>query len=332
MKIMGIDLGTSTLLACDEKGEIFLNEPSVIAISKKKEEIIAVGNKAREMIGKTHQDIEVIHPVRNGSIIDQKIFEDIVKKLMKVKVKGLFTRPKICVSIHSSTTSVEKKALYEAAMNAGIKEIYCIYEPLAATIGIGLDVSEARGNLLVNIGGGTTDVAVTSLSGIVVGDTLKIAGKAMDEAIMMHIRKKYNMLIGENTAEEIKNKIGIASLDEEKLSLEIKGRKIVDGSPMSETINSEDVYEAIIDSLKAITSKIKEVIEKTPPELISDILDGGIFLSGGVSLLKGIDKFMSETLNMKIRKVENPITCVIEGMGLILSSKEMIREVCERLQ
>jgi len=331
MKIMGIDLGTSTLLACDEKGEVFLNEPSVIAISKRKGEIIAIGNKAREMIGKTHQDIEAIHPVKNGSIIDQKIFEDVVKKLMKIRIKGLFARPKICISIHPSTTNVEKRALYEAATNAGIKEVYCIHEPLAAAIGIGLDVSEAKGNLIVNIGGGTTDVAVISLGGIVVGDTVKIAGKVMDEAIMMHVRRKYNMLIGENTAEEIKNKIGIASLDEEKLSLEIKGRKIIDGSPMSEIINSDDIYEAIIDSLKTIASKIKEVIEKTPPELISDILESGVILTGGVSMIKGIEKFISETLNMKVRKVKNPITCVIEGIGFILSSKRMIREVCEEL-
>ncbi|MCD6545852.1 MAG: rod shape-determining protein [Thermotogae bacterium] len=331
MRILGIDLGTSSLLACDEKGRIFLDEPSVIALSRRRKEIIAIGNKAREMVGKTHEDIEAIHPVKNGAITDQKIFENIVRKILKMESKVFFTKPKICISIHSGTTNVEKRALYEASVNAGVKEVYFIHETLASAIGIGMNVSEAKGILLVNIGGGTTDIAVISLGGIVIGDTLKVAGKSMDEAIMMHIRQRYNMMIGENTAEEIKNKIGIAHPDEEKLSLEVKGRKIVDGSPMAITVNSEDVYEAIFDPLKNITLRIKEVIERTPPELISDILEDGIVLTGGVSLLKGMDKFISESLNMNVKKVENPISCVIEGMGFVFGSKKLLTEICEKV-
>lgn len=331
MKILGIDLGTSSMLACDEKGRIFLNEPSVIAVSKKKGEIIALGNKAREMIGKTHEDIEAIHPVKNGAITDQKIFESIVKKILKMKYKGLLSRPRICITVHSGTTNVEKRALYEAAINAGAKEVYFIQEVLASAIGAGFNVSEAKGVLLVNIGGGTTDISIISLGGVVIGDTLKIAGKSLDEAIMMYMRQKYSMVIGENTAEEIKNKIGIAHPDEEKLSLEVKGRKIVDGSHISAIVSSEDVYEAILEPLKNITAKIKEIIEKTPPELISDILEEGVILAGGVSSMKGIHRFISESLNMKVKKIENPVTCVIEGIGFIFNSKNLLNELCEKM-
>lgn len=327
-KEIGIDLGTAnTLVTLKGKG-VVLKEPSVVAIDKKTNEIIATGYEAKEMIGRTPADIEAIQPLKDGVIADltatQLMLKNIVSKVCQRYNAG---RPRVVVGVPSGITEVEERAVEEAVLRAGAKEVFLIEEPMAAAIGAGLDVAEPTGNIIVDIGGGTTEVAVISLGGIVVSNSLRTAGDELDEDIVNYIKREFGLLIGITTAEEIKIAIGCAMPLMTELSMEIKGRDLQTGYPRSAIITSSQIQEALQNSISEIIDIIKITLEKTPPELAADIVERGVVLSGGGALIKNLDKLISQKIEMPVYIAEEPLECVVRGTGKTLLDIEKLKDV-----
>jgi rod shape-determining protein MreB len=325
-KQIGIDLGTVNVLVYVRGRGIVLQEPSMVAISIEDNKIVAVGNEARSMLGRTPEAIEVARPMRDGVIADYVVTEAMLRYFI-TKVCGRFPmfRPTVMISVPVGVTSVESRAVHDAAIQAGGKEAYLLPEPLAAALGAGMPVGTPTGNMIVNMGGGTSEAAVISLNGIVVSSSIRVGGNRVDEAIAAYIRKKYNLMIGEQTAEEIKIRIGSAlPLDEER-ALEVKGRDQVAGLPKTIEITSSEVTEAIAEPLAAIVGAVKSVLEKTPPELASDIIDRGMMLAGGGSLLRNVDRLLTQETGVPCYVAENSIACVALGAGKALDNYHIIK-------
>ncbi|MBU3811376.1 MAG: rod shape-determining protein [Candidatus Niameybacter stercoravium] len=321
---MGIDLGTANTLVFVKGKGIVVNEPSVVAIKEKTNQILAVGDEAKKMIGRTPGNIVAIRPLRDGVIADFGTTEAMIRYFIgKAYKQSLFSpKPRVIVCVPSGVTSVEKRAVEEATLKAGAKQALIMEEPMAAAIGANLRVEEPTGNMVVDIGGGTTDVAVISLGGIVASRSLRIAGDEFDEYIVSYIKKEYNLMIGERTAEQIKLTIGAAYPTGENNTMEIRGRDLVTGLPKILTITSQEVTEAIKEPVNAIVEAIKYTLEKTPPELSADIMESGIMLTGGGALLTGLDTLISLETGMPVNIAENPLDCVAQGTGLALENIE----------
>lgn len=324
---VGIDLGTATVLVYIKGKGIVLNEPSVVAINKDTNEILAVGDEARKMLGRTPSNIIAIRPLKDGVISDYDITERMLKYFIK-KTCGAhrFFRPKIVVCVPSGVTEVEKRAVREAATQAGGKGAYLIEEPIAAAIGAGLDISQPDGIMVIDIGGGTTDVAVISLGGVVVSQSVKVAGDKFDDSIIKYMRKEHKLYIGERTAEELKITIGTAYPREEVITKECRGRDLVTGLPKTIEISSKEMMEALDEPLEAICEAVHSVLESTPPELAADISNRGIIMTGGGSLLSGIDKRISERTGINAYIADDASSCVAIGTGKSLNSIELIEK------
>lgn len=328
-KDMGIDLGTAnTLVHLKGKG-IVLREPSVVAIQNDTGKVLAVGDEAKQMIGRTPGNIVAIRPMKDGVIADFDITQAMLKYFIvrAMGQKSPFMRPRVIVSIPTGCTTVEERAVREAALQGGAKEAYLIEEPMAAAIGAGLPVHEPTGNMIVDIGGGTTEVAVISLGGIVTAKSVRIAGDNMDDAIIQHLKKNYNLLIGERTAEDIKISIGSALWNGEEGFYEVRGRDLVSGLPKTIQVSRQEIQGALKETVDSIIEGIKICLEKTPPELASDIMDRGIVMAGGGALLRGLDKLISEETNMPVYVCEDPLTAVANGTGKVLENIEVLKQV-----
>ena len=320
-KDIGIDLGTAnTLIYMKSKG-IIIREPSVVAVNTKDESASYVGKEAKEIIGKTPGSIVAVRPLKNGVIADFDITTTMLAQFIKKALKGKpFSKARVTVCIPSGVTPVERRAVKDAAELAGAKKVYIIEEPMAAAIGAGLPVSEPVGNMIVDIGGGTSEVAVISMGGIVTARSIRIAGDELDNAIVGYIRRKFNMLIGERTAEEIKLKIGSAFAGDAVEKMTIRGRNLINGLPENITVTSDDIREALSDPLSKIIDAIKVTLEKTPPELAADIIEQGITLCGGGALLKGLDTLINSETGMPVYIAEYPLDCVAEGTGRVIEN------------
>ena len=317
---IGIDLGTASVLVYIKNKGIVLNEPSVVAMDKNTGNIIAVGEEARKMLGRTPGNIVAIRPMKEGVIADYEVTEKMLRYFIgKSLQRKFFFKPRVMVGVPSGVTSVEERAVKQAAISAGAKEAFLIEEPMAAALGAGLEISEPSGSMVVDVGGGTTDVAVLSLGGIVTSKSIRIGGDKFDEAIVRYMRRYHNLMIGERTAEDIKMTLGSACPDDrETTMMEIRGRDLVSGLPKNITINAKEIHEAIREPLEAILGSTKEVLERTPPELSADIMDKGIILTGGGSLLHGLDKYISNETQLPVHVAENPINCVALGTAKAL--------------
>ncbi len=326
---IGIDLGTANTLVYVKGRGIVINEPSVVAIDRDTKQIFAVGNKAKEMVGRTPGNIIAIRPLKDGVIADFDMTERLLKDFIsKATRRSGWLRPRVVVAVPSGVTEVEKRAVIDATLSAGAKDARVIEEPMAAAIGSGLPVQEPTGNMIVDIGGGTTEVAVISLGGIVSHRSIRTAGDEMDEAIIQHIRRNYNLLIGERTAEQIKAEIGSAmATDEPELTMEVRGRDLVTGLPKTVTVTSDEVREALEEPVHAILEAVKVTLEKTPPELAADIMDRGIVLAGGGSLLRGLDRLLMEETGMPVHIAEQPHTAVVMGTGLALEHFDLLQRI-----
>ena len=321
MKDIGIDLGTANVLLYIKGQGISLNEPSVVAIEKETKKAIAYGDDAFLMLGKTPGKYEAIRPMKDGVIADFDLTLMMLNHFInKVKGYSMFRKPRIIICCPTDTTEVEKNALCEAAERLGAKKVIISYEPKVAAIGVGLDITKPYGNMIVDIGGGTTDIAVLSLGDIVISKSIKIAGNLFDNDIRDYIKNKYKLLIGDKTSQNVKHQIGTVTKQEKKKTMQIKGRDLVTGLPKLITISNNDIYEALIKNINKIIESIKEVLEITPPELSADIMENGIILTGGGSLLNGMDKYFSEKLGVKITLASNPLTSVAEGTGIMLDN------------
>lgn len=327
-KDIGIDLGTANILVTLKGRGIILNEPSVVAIDVRTGEIVATGLEAKEMLGKTPEKIRAIRPMKDGVIADFTATELLLKNIIKkVNKRYSLGRPRAVVGVPSGITEVEKRAVEESVMQAGAKEVYLIEEPMAAAIGASLEVGEPSGNMIVDIGGGTTEVAVISLGGIVVSHSLRIAGDELDEDIVNYIKRELNLAIGETTAEEIKKEIGCAAPLMTDLTKEIRGRDLTSGLPKNIIVSSSQIQEAMSESIRKIIDTVKNALEKTPPELASDIMEKGIVLAGGGALIKNLDKLLSEETGMMVYVAEEPLDCVVRGTGKTLENIEKLRNV-----
>jgi rod shape-determining protein MreB len=323
---IGIDLGTASVLVYVRGKGILIREPSVVAINRETNRIMAVGEEARRMIGRTPGNIVAVRPLKDGVIADYDVTESMLKYFIeRVSPKPRLFRPQVVVCVPSGVTSVEKRAVLEAAMQAGAKHTSLIEEPMAAAIGAGLNIYEASGNMVVDIGGGTSDIAIISLGGIVVSESLRIGGDKFDEAIIRYIKKMYNLMIGERTAEEIKIQIGSAYPEGEGKSMDIRGRDLVTGLPRTIKFTSADSFQALSEPITSIIDGVKSVLERTPPELASDIVDKGVIMTGGGSLLHGFTRLLSEETGIPIHLAEDPLSCVVLGTGKILESLDGLR-------
>lgn len=332
-KDLAIDLGTANTLVYVKGKGIVSNEPSVVAVYKDNrgsKKVIAVGEEAKKMLGKTPGNIIAIRPLKDGVIADFEITEAMLKYfIQKIHNKKSYARPRIVISVPSGITPVEKRAVKESAESAGAREVYLIEEPMAAAIGVGLPITEPSGNMIVDIGGGTTEVAVISLSGIVYCNSVRVAGDKIDEAIIQYIKRKYNLLIGERTAEIIKITIGSAypNPNDDELTMEVKGRDLVGGIPKTLEISSKEIREAISEPVNAIIEAVRIALERTPPELASDIVDKGIVISGGGALLRNLDILIKEVTRLPVIIAENPLTAVAEGTGKALDEMDLLKEI-----
>ena len=318
---IAIDLGTANTLVYIKGNGIVLNEPSVVAVDQKTKKVYAVGAEAKAMIGKTPNHIVAIRPLKDGVIADFEITEVMLREFIrKAQKKRFFIRPRIVIAVPSGITEVERRAVTDSAQNAGAREVYLVAEPVASAIGVGLPVDKPSGNMVIDIGGGTTEIAVIALNGIVTDMSIRIAGDEMDEAIVLHIKKAYNLLIGDQTAEHVKMVIGSATKLKKEEEMEIKGRDLVSGIPKTLKISSAEVREALAEPVSQIVAAVKTTLEQTPPELAADIVDRGIVMTGGGSLLRGLDILLKEETNLPINVVEDPLTCVVLGCGKVLSN------------
>ncbi len=325
---LAIDLGTATTLVYVRGRGIVLNEPSVVAIEKKTEKVLAVGAEAKKMLGRTPGNIMAIRPMKEGVIADFEMAEKMLRHFItKAHNRSTFVRPRIIIGVPSRITQVEQRAVRDSAELAGAREVYLIEEPVAAAIGAGLPITEPSGNMVVDIGGGTTDIAVLSLGGIVYSESVKVAGDRMDDAIMNYVKKKYNLLIGDHMAERVKVEIGSAYPFEEKKTMMVKGRDLISGIPRTLVIDDSEIREALYEPISTIVNAIKVALENTPPELAGDIIDCGIVLTGGGSMLWGMDTRLREETGLPIITVDDPLTSVVLGVGKILDELDLLRKV-----
>ena len=328
LKDLGIDLGTANSLVYERAKGIVLREPSVVAVRKNTHEILAIGEEARQMIGRTPGDIMAIRPLRNGVIADYDLTREMLKYLIRRICRGrVFLRPRTVVSVPAGTTEVERRAVIEATISAGAREAFLIEEPVAAAIGAGLPVHEANGNMVIDIGGGTTDIAVISLGGVVTGQSVRVGGDAMDEAVARFIRRSNNLMVGERTAEEVKVSIGSAFTLPEEVTLEVRGRDYVSGLPKTIVVKSEDVREALQEPLATIVNAVRNTIERTPPELVADIMHKEIVMTGGGSLLRRIGDLIHSEIGMPVRVADDPMSCVALGTGKTLEHMDLMTRV-----
>lgn len=327
-KDIGIDLGTANILVTLKGKGIILNEPSVVAIDTSTRNILATGFEAKEMLGRTPEKIRAVRPMKDGVIADftatQLMLKNIIYKICRRYSIG---KPRVVVGVPSGITEVEERAVEEAILQAGAREVYLIEEPMAAAIGANMDIAEPSGNIIVDIGGGTTEVAVVSLGGVVVSNSIRIAGDDLDEDIVNHVKRERNLAIGETTAEQIKKEIGCAMPLMSEASMEVRGRDLSSGLPETITVTSSEIEEAMKESISKIVDVVKLTLEKTPPELASDIMEKGIVLAGGGALIKNLDKLISEKTDMPVYVAEEPLDCVVKGTGKTLEDLERLKTV-----
>ncbi len=328
-KDLAVDLGTANTLVYVKGRGIVLREPSVVAIEKESKQILAVGEEAKRMLGKTPGNIVAIRPLRDGVITDFEVTEAMLSYFIKrVHNRRSFVRPRIVVAVPSGITQVERRAVVDSAHSAGAREVYLIEQPMAAAIGAGLPVQEPVGNMIVDIGGGTTEIAVISLSGIVYSYSLRVAGDEIDEAIIQYIKRKYNLIVGERTAEKIKIALAAAHPDAVKNEeMEVKGRDIAEGVPKGVKVTSQEIMEAIVDPVNQIVDAVKESLEKIPPELSADLTERGIVLAGGGALLSGLDLLLTERTGLPVIVADDPLTCVVMGAGKVLEELTLLKKV-----
>lgn len=329
---MGIDLGTANTLVCVKDRGIVLNEPSVVAVRKGSNEVLldgkAVGIAAKEMLGKTPGNIIAVRPMRSGVIADFEVTEKMLRYFItKVHEGKQWVKPQVVIAVPSGITAVEKRAVINSAERAGARRVFLVEEPMAAGIGIGLPVTEARGSMVVDIGGGTTEIAILSLAGIVASTSLRCAGDSLDDAIVNHMRKQYNLLIGEPTAERVKITIGSVYPLEQELSMEVKGRDAMAGTPRKAIITSEEVREALLEPVRLIMAAVRSTLEQAPPEIASDLVDTGISLCGGGSQLRGLSKLIAEEIGLQAKVVDDPMTAVARGTLVFLENLELYTKV-----
>ncbi len=326
-KDIGIDLGTANVLIYVKGQGIVLNEPSVVAIDSETRKPLAVGREAHEMLGRTPGRVNAIRPLKDGVIADFEITEIMLNHFIKkINGKGFWSKPRILICCPSNITQVEKNAIKEAAVRTGAKSFLLDDEPKVAAVGAGLDISKPSGNMVIDIGGGTTDVAILSLGGIVTSESIKVAGDTFDSDIMKYIKDKYKLLVGEKTAQEIKLTIGNVFPEAKGDKMDVRGRDLVSGLPKTITISSKEIEEALKESIEVIIHAAKTVLEKTPPELSADIIDKGIVLTGGGALLQGFDKLLSQELKVPVYVAESPLTCVAEGTGIMLDNLNLVTD------
>ena len=324
---IGIDLGTANTLVYVKDRGIVLREPSVVAIQDGTKRILAVGDEAKRMLGRTPGNIVAIRPMKAGVIADFEITEAMLRYFIKkIHNRRKMVRPRIIIAVPSDITEVEKRAVKDSARHAGAREVFLIEEPMAAAIGVGLPVQEPAGNMIVDIGGGTTEVALISLAGIVFSRTVRVGGDEMDECIVQYMKRVYNLMIGERTAEEIKMTMGSAYKVEEDTSIEVKGRDMVAGLPKTLTITSEEIREALQEPVSSIVEAIRVTLEKCPPELSSDLVDRGMVLAGGGAMLRGFDKLIAEQTGLPVHIADDPLSAVAEGTGVVLNELSFIRK------
>lgn len=331
---IGIDLGTANTLVYVRGKGIIIREPSVVAMHKKSKKILAIGSEAKKMLGKTPSTILAVRPLRDGVISDFYAAERMIEYFVRIAHESpskfpKVPRPRIVIGIPSGATSVERKAVVDAAKNAGAREVHLLYEPMAAAIGAGLDVTEPRGKLIVDMGGGTSEIAVISLGGLVVNKSLRIAGDEMDMEIINFAKSKYDILLGERTAEDVKFKIGnvYEFKNEQTYNAVLRGRDLKSGLPKSIEVTPEEIRLALKQPIKLIVDGIKDALEEIPPDLMSDIVEEGILLAGGTSMLRGLDKLLQHELNVKVTLAEDPLTCVVRGCGIVLENLELLNKV-----
>ena len=328
---LAIDLGTANTLVYARDRGIIINEPSVVAIHRNargQTRVLAVGKEAKDMLGRTPGSIQAIRPLKDGVIADFEVTQSMLKYFInKASERRSFIRPRIIICIPFGITQVEKRAVKESAQSAGAREVYLIEEPMAAAICAGLPIREPSGNMIVDIGGGTTEVAVISLGGIVYSKSVRVAGDKFDDAIVNYIKRKYSLLIGERTAEQIKLSIGCAYPFEEEKTYEVKGRDLISGAPKTIEVNSEEIRDALAEPISAVVDAIKTALERTPPELAADIVDNGIILAGGGALLANLDILIKEKTGLPVALAEDPLTCVVRGSGKALQDIDLLRKV-----
>jgi rod shape-determining protein MreB len=328
---LAIDLGTANTLIFQRGHGIVCNEPSVVAVQNDgfgKRKVVAVGNEAKQMLGRTPESITAIRPMKDGVISDFEITAELLRTLVnKVRNGRSLFRPRMVICVPHGITEVEKRAVRESAESAGAREVFLIEEPMAAAIGAGLPITEACGSMILDIGGGTTEIAIISLKGIVYSRSLRVGGDKMDDAIVHHVRRRYNILIGERTAEQIKLSIGGVVPSGKELTMEVRGRDIVHGVPKSASVGEEEVRDCLMESVNQIVEMVHVALEKTPPELSSDIVDKGITLTGGGSLLRGLDQVLSRETKLPVVLVDDPLSAVVKGSGAILDQADLLKEV-----
>ena len=330
-KRIGIDLGTANSLVYLEGKGVVLNEPSVVAVDQQDGRVVAVGSEAKEMLGRTPEGIVASRPMRDGVIADYVVTEAMLKYFIdKVCGPSRIFKPEVMVCVPSGVTSVERRAVLDATLSAGASAAYLIDEPLAAAIGARIPIALPSGNMIIDIGGGSTEAAVISLGGVVVHNSVRVAGNKIDEAIAQHIRRKYNLIIGERTSEEVKLNIGSATYLEEEKKMEVRGRDSIAGLPKIIEISSTEITESIRNPLNQIVNAIRGVLEQTPPELASDIIDKGIVMSGGTSLLNNLDKLFTEITGVPCHVAENPLLCVVQGTGIALENIDLYKRSIKR--
>jgi rod shape-determining protein MreB len=327
---IGIDLGTANTLVYVKDRGIVLREPSVVAVQAGTNRVLAVGDEAKRMLGRTPGNIVAIRPLKDGVIADFEVTEAMLRHFIQ-KVHGSRTfmrpRPRVVIAVPSGITEVEKRAVRESALHAGAREVHLIEEPMAAAIGVGLPVQDAAGNMIIDIGGGTTEVALISLSGIVFSRSIRVAGDELDEAIINYMKRAYNLMIGERTAEEIKIKIGSAYPMDKETGIEVKGRDLVAGLPKTLTITSQEVREALLEPINQIVDTVRVTLERCPPELSADLVDRGLVLAGGGALLRGLDRLLAEETGLPVHIAEDPLSAVAEGTGRALQEIRFLRQV-----
>ena len=325
---IGIDLGTANTLVNLKDHGIVLREPSVVAVKAGTNQVLAVGDDAKRMLGRTPGNIQAIRPLKDGVIADFEVTEAMLKHfLTKVMSKKRMARPRVVIAIPSGITGIEKRAVIESGINAGAGEVHLIEEPMAAAIGAGLPVQEAAANMIIDIGGGTTEVAIISLSGIVYSRSVRVAGDELDEAISQYLRRAYNLLIGERTAEEIKIRMGSASTQSKETSAEVKGRDLIAGLPKTITVTSSEIREAMLDPLDKIVDTIRTTLERCPPELSGDLVDRGMVLAGGGALLRGLDQLLTHETGLPVHVSEDPLSAVAVGTGKVLEELAFLKKI-----
>lgn len=326
-KDIGIDLGTANVLIYVKGQGVVLNEPSVVAVDSEGKKVIAVGNEARDMLGRTSGKVVAIRPMKDGVIADFETTEIMLNHFIKeANGKSFMSKPRVLICCPSNITQVEKNAIREAAERTGAKRVFLEEEPKVAAIGAGLDISKPGGNMVIDIGGGTTDIAVLSLGGIVDSISIKVAGNAFDNDIIKYIKNKYKLLIGDRTAEEIKLKIGSVFSNDKKEKMEVRGRDLITGLPNTITITNEEIEEALKESAYVIVHASKSLLERTPPELSADIIDKGVIITGGGALIKGFDKLLKHELQVPVKIADSPLTCVAEGTGILLDNLYLLEK------